>query len=64
MNSYINFSIFVLSFVAIGIFVMFNFQKVKNNDAFRGYMRTKGILFLISMAIIFFFLGNNSLGKK
>ena len=64
MNSYVNFSIFVLSFVALGVFTLFNFQKVKNNEVFRDYMRTKSILFLISMAVIFFFLGNNSLGKK
>ena len=64
MNSYVNFSIFVLSFVALGVFTLFNFQKVKNNEVFRDYMRTKAILFLISTAIILFFLGNNSLGKK
>lgn len=63
MNDYVNFSILLVSVVALGIFTLYNFQKIKNNDLFRIYMRTKAIFFLGGIVLIFLVLGN-SLGKK
>jgi hypothetical protein len=62
MNDYVNFSIFVASAVALGIFTLYNFQKIKNNDLFRSYMRTKAIFSLGGIVLVFLVLG--TIGKK
>jgi hypothetical protein len=50
MSDYVNFALFLLSFLVVGFF--WNLAPLRKNDWFRNYLRAKGLFHMFLLVVV------------